>query len=69
MKDTIRKGKRIFPTELRLKVSMFEYTLSNDNKLIFRSRLSIAFHLEIDRATKRINQTVETYLRMFIDYV
>jgi len=32
------------------------------------SKLLTAFHLQIDRQTKRVNQELEQYLRMFIDY-
>jgi hypothetical protein len=32
-------------------------------------RFSIAFHLETDGATERINQKVQAYLRAFITYV
>ena len=32
------------------------------------SKLSIAFHPQIDRQTKRVNQELEQYLGMFIDH-
>jgi transposase InsO family protein len=31
-------------------------------------RLSTAFHPETDGSTQRMNQNVETFLRMFVDY-
>ena len=30
-------------------------------------KMSIAYHLEIDRQTERINQVVQNYLRIYID--
>jgi len=32
------------------------------------SKLSIAFHLQIDKQIERVNQELEQYLRMFIDH-
>jgi hypothetical protein len=39
MKDAVRDWKRTFPTSLKLKVSMSECSLSNDDKIMFRNRL------------------------------
>jgi len=36
--------------------------------LEIRSKMSMAFHSQIDRQTERVNQELEQYLRMFIDY-
>jgi len=33
-----------------------------------KSKLSIAFYPQTDRQTKRVNQELEQYLRMFIDH-
>jgi len=33
-----------------------------------KSKLSIAFHPQMDRQMERVNQELEQYLRMFIDY-
>jgi len=33
-----------------------------------KSKLSMAFHLQMDRQTERVNQELEQYLRMFIDH-
>jgi len=33
-----------------------------------KSKMSIAFHPQIDRQTERINQELEQYLRIFIDH-
>ena len=39
------------------------------NKMLgIKSKMSIAFHPQIDRQTERINQELEQYLRMFVDY-
>jgi len=32
------------------------------------SKLSTAFHLQIDKQIERVNQELEQYLRMFIDH-
>jgi len=33
-----------------------------------KSKLSMAFHPQIDEQTKKVNQKLEQYLRMFIDH-
>ena len=39
------------------------------NKMLgIKSKMSIAFHPQINRQTERINQELEQYLRMFVDY-
>jgi len=39
------------------------------NKLLkIQTKLSIAYYPQIDRQTKRINQKLEQYLRVFINY-
>ena len=39
-----------------------------DNLLGIQTKLLIAYHPQIDRQTERINQKLEQYLRIFIDY-
>jgi len=39
-----------------------------NNLLGIQTKLSTAYHLQIDRQTERINQELEQYLRVFIDY-
>jgi len=36
--------------------------------LEIKSKISMAFHSQIDRQTERVNQKLEQYLRMFIDH-
>jgi len=36
--------------------------------LEINTKLLVAYHLQIDSQTERINQKLEQYLRMFIDY-
>jgi len=36
--------------------------------LEIESKISIAFHPQIDRQTERVNQELKQYLRIFIDY-
>ena len=33
-----------------------------------KSKLLIAYHLQIDEQTKRLNQVVEQYLRLYINF-
>ena len=39
-----------------------------NNLLGIQTKLSMAYHPQIDRQTERINQELEQYLRVFIDY-
>ena len=39
-----------------------------NNLLGIRTKLSIAYHPQTDNQTKRTNQELEQYLRMFVDY-
>jgi len=39
-----------------------------NNLLGIQTKLSMAYHSQIDRQTKRINQKLEQYLRVFIDH-
>jgi len=39
-----------------------------NNLLGIQMKLSMAYHLQTDRQTERINQELEQYLRVFIDY-
>ena len=48
--------------------SMVEIIQELNRILGIESKLSIAFHPQTDRQTERVNQELEQYLRMFIDY-
>jgi len=39
-----------------------------NNLLGIQMKLSMAYHLQTDRQTERVNQELEQYLRVFIDY-
>ena len=39
-----------------------------NERLGIRTKLSMAYHPQTDRQTKRINQELEQYLRMFVDH-
>jgi len=47
---------------------MTELMRELNRMLKIKSKLSTAFHPQIDRQTKRVNQELEQYLRMFIDH-
>lgn len=53
--DAIRKGKRTFPTDLKLKLSIAECSLSEEGKPMFRERLWVPDLEEL--RTKMIQQT------------
>ena len=39
------------------------------NKILeIETKLSMAYHLETDRQTERINQELEQYLRMYVNH-
>jgi len=47
---------------------MTELMRELNRMLEIKSKLSMAFHPQIDGQTKRVNQELEQYLRMFIDH-
>jgi len=47
---------------------MAEIMRELNRMLGIKSKLSMAFHPQINRQTERVNQELEQYLRMFIDH-
>ena len=69
-RDNIWKLHRLPKSIISDRESQFAAELMRElNKMLgIKSKMSIVFHPQTDGQTKRINQELEQYLRMFIDY-